>query len=169
MLQLIKESYYRIKSRRKNRTAPGGPTPAAVDGIYRAPGDDNWRDAWAVTEALLRSLRDAARGRAADFRMVTQSNAIQVHPDRALRETFRAALGVETLFYPDRRIAEFGGREAIPTITLAPRLRAYAEANDIFLHGFENTVPGLGHWNARGHAVAGEIIAEELCAALAAN
>ena len=163
VLQLIKESYYRMKSSAKNRAAPGAPTPRAVDEIYRAPEDDTWRDAWAVTEALLRSLRDAARDGAADFRMVTLSNAIQVHPDRALRETFRAGLGVESLFYPDERIAEFGAREAIPTITLAPRLRDYAEANDVFLHGFENTVPGLGHWNARAHAAAGEIIAEALC------
>ncbi len=164
-LQLIKEVYYRIKNRNKNRALPGGLAPEAVDGVYRAPRDDLWRDAWAVTEALLRSLRDTARGGGADFRMVTLSNAIQVHPDRSLRQAFGAALGVDSLFYPDERLAEFAEREAIPVIILGPRLRDYAEANEVFLHGFENTVPGFGHWNAKGHAAAGEIIAEELCAA----
>ncbi len=169
VLQLIKESYYRMKSRIKNRAVAIGAATGPADGLYRAPTDDRWRAAWAVTEALLRALRDAARDGAAEFRMVTLSNAIQVHPDRALRERFRAALGAESLFYADRRIAGFAETEGIAAITLAPRLRDFAEAGDVLLHGFDNTVPGFGHLNAAGHAAAGEIIAEELCADLAAN
>lgn len=166
VMQLIKESYYRMKSGAKNRAAAGATAPSPADRIYVAPEDETWRDAWAVTEALLRLMRDTALGGAADFSMVTLSNDIQVHPDRARRETFRVGLGVETLFYPDERIAAFGAREAIPTITLAPRLGDYAETNAVFLHGFDNTVLGLGHWNAQGHAAAGALIAEELCASL---
>ena len=166
VLQLIKESYYRLKSSVKIRTAPGPAAPVAADRIYVAPEDETWRDAWAVTEALLRLMRDTARDGAADFRVVTLSNDIQTHPDRVRRETFRVGLGVETLLYPDERIAAFGAREAIPTITLAPRLADYAETNSVFLHGFDNTVLGLGHWNAQGHAAAGALIAEQLCAAL---
>ena len=170
-LQLIKQGYYRIKGRGKAISGPAPDAaddvaPVAADAVYRAPEDDDWRDAWAVTEALLRGLRDAAREGGAAFRMVTLSNAIQVDPDRSRRAAFRAALGVDTLFYPDRRIAQFAAAEAIPVITLAPRLRAYAEANGAALHGFENSAPGFGHWNARGHAAAGEIIAADLCAAL---
>lgn len=167
-LQLIKEGYYRIKSRSKAGAAKR-PEPGPTDGIYGAPKDDDWRTAWAVTEALLRALRDAARDGGAEFRMVTLSNDIQVHPDGARREAFRAALGVDSLFYADRRIAGFAKAEGIAAITLAPRLREYAEAGGVLLHGFDNTVPGFGHWNSAGHAAAGAIIAEELCAELTAK
>ena len=165
-LQLIKESYYRIKSRNKNSAVPAAPTPGAADGVYGVPGDDAWRDAWAVTEALLKTISEAARDGGADFHLVTMSNAIQVHPDAARRAAFAKALAVETLDYPDQRLAAFAAAEAIPATVLAPRLRAHAEANGVYLHGFANTIPGAGHWNARGHALAGEAIAEDLCASL---
>lgn len=166
-LQLIKESYYRVKSSSQNRAVPTAPTPGAEDGIYGALEDDAWRDAWAVTEALIRAVHETARDGGADFHLVTMSNAIQVHPDAARRAAFAKALGVETLDYPDQRLAAFAAAEAIPATILAPRLRANAEANTAYLHGFDNTIPGAGHWNARGHALAGEMIADDLCASLA--
>jgi hypothetical protein len=46
-------------------------------------------------------------------------------------------------------------------ITLAPELQAYAEKNGSFLHGFGSNL-GNGHWNAVGHRVAGELIAQKL-------
>ena len=45
-------------------------------------------------------------------------------------------------------------------------LRAYAEANNITLHGFPGGTPGYGHWNQTGHAQAGALIAETICAGL---
>ncbi len=165
-LQLIKESYYRVKSGSRNSAVPTAPTPGAEDGIYGAPEDDAWRDAWAVTEALIRAVRETARDGGANFHLVTMSNAIQVHPDAARRAAFAKALGVETLDYPDQRLAAFAAAEAIAATVLAPRLRDYAEANNTYLHGFANTIPGAGHWNSRGHALAGEMIAQDLCATL---
>ena len=46
-------------------------------------------------------------------------------------------------------------------ITLAPELQAYAEKSGSFLHGFGSDL-GNGHWNAGGHRVAGELIAQKL-------
>jgi len=74
------------------------------------------------------------RGREARFLVATLSSAIQVHPDPQAREVFAAGLGVPDLYYPDRRL---------------------------FLHGFGRTV-GYGHWNAAGHRLAGERLAEAI-------
>jgi hypothetical protein len=51
-------------------------------------------------------------------------------------------------------------------LNLAPALQAYADEHKVFLHGF-GAERGNGHWNALGHAQAGELIAESLCAGAA--
>ena len=70
--------------------------------------------------------------------MVTLSNGIQVHPDREVRKQFEQKLGVSDLFYPDRRLKALAEHEHIELITLGPILQAYAEKNNVHLHGFEN-------------------------------
>ena len=42
-------------------------------------------------------------------------------------------------------------------------MKNHAEKNEIFLHGFANTVMGEGHWNFAGHKIASQIISMELC------
>jgi hypothetical protein len=42
-------------------------------------------------------------------------------------------------------------------------LQAIAERERIFLHGFENTRLGSGHWNENGHRLAAELVAADLC------
>jgi hypothetical protein len=71
-------------------------------------------------------------------------------------------VGINDLFYPDNRIRTLCAREHIPLITLAPDLQAYAERNNVYLHGFGSDI-GNGHWNKTGHQVAGELIAQKIC------
>ncbi|HSN87205.1 MAG TPA: hypothetical protein VL025_10635 [Thermoanaerobaculia bacterium] len=54
-------------------------------------------------------------------------------------------------------------------LDLGRRLQAYAEREKVFLHGFENTAPGEGHWNARGHAAAARAMAGWVCRQLGAG
>ena len=75
-------------------------------------------------------------------------------------------LGIDGLFYPDERLAAFGRREGIPVLALAPELQRLAEREKVFLHGFPNTGPGEGHWNARGHAAAAAAMAGWVCGRL---
>ena len=167
--QLAKHGYYQIKAAMKDED--GGVdlfAPNAADAIYLAPADAPWRDAWAVTEATIRAMRDAAVAGGAGFWIVTLSNAIQVHPDPAVRARFIEALGVEDLAYADQRIAALARTEGVPAIVLAPALRAHAEAVGSYLHGFDNTLAGYGHWNRAGHAEAGRLIAEAICGSGAA-
>lgn len=130
-------------------------------GLARAPlappADPAWERAWRVTEGLIAKIDEFARIRGARFAVLTVPYAIQVHPDRALRESVQAQLGVDDLFYPDRRIEALARDRGFTAIALAPPMQARGE----LLHGFDGK--GMGHWNARGHDVASEIIAEELC------
>ncbi|HEV2802072.1 MAG TPA: SGNH/GDSL hydrolase family protein [Pyrinomonadaceae bacterium] len=149
---------------------PNGNAPAAaiadevgIDNlIYREPDDDSWREAWRVTEGLLRLMRDEVRGRGAQFVVVTLSNGVQVHPRPEARAAFLRRVGASDIFYPDARLRTLGEREGFPVLNLAPALQQYAEERQVFLHGFGRDL-GNGHWNAEGHRVAGELLAERIC------
>jgi hypothetical protein len=142
----------------------GAPTDelGAANVIYREPSDDTWRDAWAVTEKLLATTNAEVREHGARLYVVTLSNGIQVYPDPSARAAFARRLGVEDLFYPERRFRALGEREGFPVLNLAPELQRYADERRAFLHGFGREL-GNGHWNEEGHRVAGETLARNLC------
>ena len=130
--------------------------------VYFEPTTTPWDDAWRVTEGLIVIMRDEVRSKGSKFVVATLSNGAQVLPKPEMTETFMKQYGITDLFYPDKRIESLGEREGIPVITLAPELQSYAARNQIFLHGFGATL-SFGHWNADGHRVAGELLAQKLC------
>jgi hypothetical protein len=150
------------QARDKNEKA-GGIEQGLEAMVLARPRTPAWEDAWRVTEALLARTADYARSRGAQFVVVTVPYAAQVHPDRELRAALAAKLGVEDLFYPDRRIGEFAARHGIRAIALAPQMQRLADQRGTFFHGFENVGIGIGHWNAQGHRTAADLVARELC------
>lgn len=130
--------------------------------IYSEPTDLDWQEAWRVTEGLLKLTHQEVQDGGAELLVVTLSNGIQVHPEAVVRERFAARLGVDDLFYPERRIEALGDREGIAVLTLAPAMKSFAQRHQVFLHGFGPDL-GRGHWNPDGHRRAGVIIAEHLC------
>jgi hypothetical protein len=133
--------------------------------VYREPGDAIWKDAWHTTEGLMAMMRDEVQSNGAKFFVVTLSNGIQVWPYHEGRDAFLQRIGAKDIFYPDKRIREFCGRENIPVANLAPAMQRYAEEKRVFLHGVGKNI-GSGHWNALGNHVAGELTAAELCKVL---
>lgn len=131
--------------------------------VYLKPRSDSWREAWKVTEQLVRQVRDEVNAHHARFFLVTLSNGIQVHPELAVREAFRQELGAPDLFYPDHRLAELAQREGITALTLAPIFAARAAQDHRYLHGFAGPNLGKGHWNRDGHRLAAETIAPWMC------
>jgi hypothetical protein len=132
--------------------------------VLAPPRDRLWEDSWRVTEALIGAIHDFASSHGARLMVVTVPYAIQVHPDRQLRQALQAKLGVSDLFYPDRRIAELARRDGILAVPLAPAMQPLAEASGVLYHGFPNAGMGRGHWNADGHRMAAGLIAKALCA-----
>ena len=160
----------------KDRLRLGGfqpPSPPAAEevwtefgvdnAVFQPPGIDAWRSAWGVTEALLQAMHRETRARQVDFLLVTLTTGIAVHPDPTIRANFKRHLAIDTLFYPETRLAALADREAIPLLILGPPFQAHAEANQVYLHGFENAHLGGGHWNIAGHQLAGKLIADKLC------
>ncbi|MBC8352451.1 MAG: SGNH/GDSL hydrolase family protein [Planctomycetes bacterium] len=133
------------------------------DFIYSEPKTPAQRDAWSITESLIDQMHSDVEARSAKLVIATLTNGIQVHPDPAIRDTFAASLGVADLGYADRRIATLADRLGCRSIILVDQMARYAQKHNVFLHGFEKTRLGTGHWNATGHRLAGEIIAMELC------
>jgi len=130
--------------------------------IYREPRDPTWNEAWRVTEDLIKEIHNEVNQKGAKFVLVIGSNPIQVHPDRSVRDRFKSYLGVDSLFYPNQRLAQFSDHEQIDFLDLAKPMQTYADQNKVFLHGFGKEI-GNGHWNADGHRVAAELIAAKMC------
>jgi len=130
--------------------------------VYREPNDDDWNEAWHVTEGLITEMRDEVRQKGAKFLVVTLSSDAQVYPNEEVRKNFMRPLGVSDLFYPNRRLQALAEREGIPFMDLAQPMQAYADQNKVVLHGFGSDL-GNGHWNEAGHHIAGELISQRLC------
>ena len=152
----------------KQTNAPTPKAPLTADDIgidnmiYLEPQDENWKEAWRVTEGLILKMRDEVNQKGARFILVPLSNAIQVYPDQLVRQNFMNQLGVSTMFYPNLRLKALAGRENIDFLDLAEPMQVYADQNKVFLHGFGSD-PGNGHWNPTGHRVAAELIAQHFC------
>ena len=130
--------------------------------IYIEPRDKNWQEAWQVTEGLIKQIRDDVAQKKSRFYLVTLSNAIQVYPDPVVRQKFLEHVGADSIFYPNLRLKALAEREQIDFLDLAGPMQGYADQNKVFLHGFGSDI-GNGHWNAKGHQLAAELIAQKLC------
>lgn len=157
---------YRIRHRDEAVDAGGfnhGFEAGLDDFIYSEPVTLAQKEAWSITERLIETLQLEVESRGATLVIATLTNGAQVHPDLSVRAAFAGQLGVTDLGYADRRIASLANRLDCRVVVLADRMAQYAQQHNVYLHGFENTRLGTGHWNATGHRVAGEIIATELC------
>lgn len=133
------------------------------DQVFLEPDTIAWNEAWHLTEAIIDQLNVAVKEYGASLFIATLSSGIQVHPDPLVRHEFMSNLGVEDLFYPDRRIEKISSMFGIRHIILSPIMVKIAEDHNLFFHGFPNTKMGIGHWNKNGHRVGAELIAGSMC------
>jgi len=162
------------RSQKESKPAPGSqnqpaspvqvrPEDLGIENfIYTEPKDKVWTDAWNVTEALLKEMNEEVKTHQAKFLVVTLSNGIQVVPNPQSRADFMHRFGSTDLFYPDDRVKAIGDKEGFEVFNLARPLLNYAEQYNVFLHGFGSDL-GSGHWNEKGHRVAGEILSRKMC------
>jgi len=123
-------------------------------------------EAWRNTDALLRELGREVQARGAEPWFITLSVAEQVDVDLSRREGARRALGVDDLFYAERRVSQLAATQGISTVTLAQPLADYAARHHVHLHGglSRHTPGGQGHWNPTANRLAAGIVSERLCA-----
>lgn len=131
--------------------------------VYMPPSAPEWKEAWAVTEGLLAAINREARQMAARFFVVVLPSPAAVFPDAQLRKRYAKTLGVADLFYPDQRVERVGQAQGFEVLALGEAMQRRADKTKEYFHGFPNTRLGFGHWNARGHALAAQLVAERLC------
>ena len=162
-LQVLRQLYLTDKARRKylNLSVPEQLAANLDSGIYQPPETEEWISAWQISEALISRVNREAAAAGADFWLVSMTNPEQVYPDPDVRDGLSGRNASADLFYPDRRLSGFAALLGFQMISLAAPLRAYAERNNVPLHGSAEFAGG--HWNKTGHAVAGHEIARHLC------
>ncbi|MEO1934856.1 MAG: hypothetical protein ABGX04_08755 [Myxococcales bacterium] len=126
------------------------------------------REAWSLTEALLARVAEDVAAHDRDFLLLVTTSGHQVHPDP---EYLKRRLEIERtsdLYYWNKRISSFAADIGIEHLSLAEPFVTYATENETCLHGFENSVPCGGHWNSKGHLIAGQLLADAICNQLTA-
>lgn len=159
------------KSERQQKNVGGGAPGDELglrDEVQLPPATPEWKEAWRVTEGVLRLMRDECRSRHTPFALVTLTRGTQVTPIRAQKESILQQLGAPDLYYPERRLADFGQQEGIPVLNLAPSMAVEAEQRQVYFHALGDSL-GIGHWNVAGHRAAGDRIADWLAKGLAGN
>lgn len=140
-----------------------------------APPDDSpgWRNLLADHEPVSRAAARGTRHRmvsahgirrwrcSSGLRIKAENTPCQKQeiPGPAVCRAYMSQMGTDTLSYADLRIQALAEWERIPILAIASPFAARAELEQLFLHGFNNTKLGTGHWNEIGYRLAGEIIA----------
>jgi hypothetical protein len=117
--------------------------------------------AWKTVEALLLATRDEAERQGARYALVIVPGKWQVH-----KEDWQALLAARdepdddrwVLRGPNRRLTQLAEAHQIPVLDLLPPMRDAADAGRRLYHGVDI------HWNAAGHEVAAQSVAEFLIA-----
>ena len=165
LIQSIREGEF--PARREERERPGEAASlrdriGLDDQCFKPPADDDWRHAWKLAERLIQQMNHEVIEHGSRFAMAVVTSGVQVTPDVQKRQRYCEALGVPDLDYANTRLSRLGQELEFPVIVLSDGMRAYAEENGIDLHGFDNTAPGEGHWNAAGHREAARLCADHL-------
>jgi hypothetical protein len=164
LVQLLNRVRHLSRKRERQQFRAGkdlGDEVGLSNKVQLPPTTPDWAEAWRVTETILHLMRDECRKHGTPFAIVTLTRGIQVTPDPETKERFLRELGVKDLYYPERRLAEFGKREGVPVFNLAPTMAREAEESHVYFHADHDSL-GIGHWNEAGHEAAGELIASWL-------
>ena len=133
---------------------------------FRPPPEPLWQEAWELTEAIIKQMDREVKEHGKRFAFATSSTSIQVYPDRAERQRFIDYLQQPDLFYDEKRLAAYALQNGMTFFPLIASLQNYVDEHQVYLHGFENTTIGRGHWNEEGHKQVSILLAEKLCGSL---
>ncbi|MBV8771110.1 MAG: SGNH/GDSL hydrolase family protein, partial [Deltaproteobacteria bacterium] len=136
--------------------------PGINDLIYRPPINQEWREAWKVSEAEIEMTEQNVRLHHALFLLVIVGTGIQVMPDAAFQDGYLRAVGGTDLLYPSHRLTALAAQRRFAVLDLVPLMSSYALDHHLYFHGFPNTAMGTGHWNELGHRFAGSLVASRI-------
>ena len=126
------------------------------------PDRPELKEAWAITEAFFKEMKEDCDRHGAEFWLVPADQAMQVDPSPAKRKELERRMGIDTLDASDDRVQRFGAANGILVFATAHILGDYAVAHNTYVHGSDSLKQQSHHWNKLGQELAGEIIAQEL-------
>jgi len=130
--------------------------PNLADGIQR----EALEDAWQVTERLLQEIKQLLEQRNIDFVVLVITTPESVHPEYLAQEFSLFPDGIP--YYAENRLSELGQRLGFRVVTMADSVKEKIREQNLFLHGFEETGLGIGHWNEAGHRHASQLLLESI-------
>jgi hypothetical protein len=136
--------------------------PGINDLIYRPPINQDWRDAWNVSESEIEMTARNVTAHHALFLLVIIGTGVQVMPDAGFQAGYLRAIGGTDLLYPSHRFTALAARKGFPVLDLASPMSVYAQDHQVYFHGFPNTAMGTGHWNQEGNRFAARLIANKI-------
>ena len=143
--------------------------PGINDLIYRPPINQEWRDAWNVSEAEIMMTEQNVQAHHSLFLLVIIGTGIQMAPNEAFQTGYLSAVGGTDLLYPSHRLVAFASRKGFAVLDLVSPMKNFAHEHQVYFHGFPNTAMGTGHWNERGNRFAGGLIANKLAEMMTQN
>lgn len=158
VLQLIKK--FEVDHKKRNLTNYFEKIKA---NNFVEPPNSTWTEAWQITEELLVTIVREVKLQKAEFLLVTIGTPLQVNPDQAARENYMQKFKIQDFLYPSKRLQKLGEEYNFSVVDLVEPFQNYVDQHQVCLHGFENTAMCVGHWNNRGHKLAGEMIATKIC------
>ncbi len=75
-------------------------------------------------------------------------------------------LEIDELTYPNERLARWAEQQQAILVDPQNDMQAKVARTRVYLHGFEGTILGDGHYNEAGHAIFARLVGQELCGAL---
>jgi lysophospholipase L1-like esterase len=131
-------------------------------GAYQEPKDENWKEAWEITEKLILKLREAVEKDGAKLVLVAVADKCSADPNPS--GLLNEYAGITSPDYnPDyvaTRLETFSKVNGIKFLSLSPHFRKYRDEHQVpspyFF--FRNDQ----HWNPLGHRVAAEAVANYL-------
>lgn len=130
--------------------------------LYGEQYSQDWENAWLVTKGLIQRLEIEAKKSGAELLVALIPTGFQVHSqfwDKALEIFPEMRNKTWNLDKPNRILRAFLDEENIQYIDLLPEFREQAEDGQEEFYLLSD-----GHWNERGHQLAGRLITENLLA-----
>ena len=139
----------------------GSSQAGLADFVYAPPQTPIHREAWTITEGILKLMHKEVLEHGAKFFLVTTTSPDQL--DQEQKVFLRKRLNTKALDYPEQRLQALGESEGFPVLNLLYDFQRHAEQHHVHLHGFPNTKLGAGHWNEQGHELAAQLISKRIC------
>ena len=137
---------------------PSTPVPFYV---YQTPMPAEWRNAWALTEAIIADLKAQVEADGGKFALVIIPAKEQVYP-KTWERTVQANPSMQALNWnlelPNQQLARIAGRQDIPILDLLPVFQQALQQPNAAPFYFKHD----GHWNENGHRLAAQAVFEFL-------